>query len=145
MTTYTTIPDSDIDPESPGTTTLFTRLRDNPIAITEGAIGAPQIVNAAITNGTIGAEKLQAGTDEATWVLGRTSAASVGSLGTYAFLKSTFSGTLGQGGTLAGSALTYAITPIGAGAINPSGTWMLMGHHLNTDSSPWASVWLRIA
>lgn len=48
MTTYTTIADSDIDPESPGTTTLFTRLRDNPIAITEGAAGAPSIANAAL-------------------------------------------------------------------------------------------------
>jgi hypothetical protein len=49
MTTYTAIPDSDIDPESPGTTTLFTRLRDNPIAITEGASGAPSITYAALS------------------------------------------------------------------------------------------------
>lgn len=44
MTTYTAIPDSDIDPESPGTTTLFTRLRDNPIAIAEGDATAPSIL-----------------------------------------------------------------------------------------------------
>lgn len=36
MTTYTAIADSDIDPESPGNTTLFTRLRDNPISLAEG-------------------------------------------------------------------------------------------------------------
>jgi hypothetical protein len=48
MTTYTAIPDSDIDPESPITTTLMTRIRDNPIAITEGAAGAPPIANAAL-------------------------------------------------------------------------------------------------
>jgi len=41
MTTYTTIPDSDIDPESPITSTLITRLRDNAIAIKENASGSP--------------------------------------------------------------------------------------------------------
>ena len=48
MTTYTAIADADIDPESPGNATLFTRIRDNPIAITEGAAGAPSIANAAL-------------------------------------------------------------------------------------------------
>ena len=36
MTVHTAIADSEIDPESPGTTTLFTKLRDNPIATYEG-------------------------------------------------------------------------------------------------------------
>ncbi len=43
MTAYTVIADSEIDPESPGTTTLFTKLRDNPIAISEGTSPAPAI------------------------------------------------------------------------------------------------------
>jgi len=43
MTAYSTIADSEIDPESPGTTTLFTKLRDNPTAIAEGSSGAPKI------------------------------------------------------------------------------------------------------
>lgn len=50
MTIYTAIPDSDIDPESPGTTTLFTRLRDNPLAIREGDATAPKILNAALNS-----------------------------------------------------------------------------------------------
>ena len=41
MTTYTTIPDSDIDPESPITSTLITRLRDNAIAIGERDSSVP--------------------------------------------------------------------------------------------------------
>ena len=45
MTAYTAIPDSDIDPDSPGTTGLFTLLRDNPIAIMEKASGAPVLAN----------------------------------------------------------------------------------------------------
>lgn len=51
MTTYTTIPNSDIDPDSPVTTSLVTLLRDNPLAIGEGASGAPRIARAAVAAG----------------------------------------------------------------------------------------------
>lgn len=44
MTIHSDIPDSDVDPESPGTATLFTRLRDNPLAIAEGDPTAPPIL-----------------------------------------------------------------------------------------------------
>lgn len=47
MTTYTSIPAADIDTDSPITTTLMTLMRDNPIAITEGATGAPRVQRAA--------------------------------------------------------------------------------------------------
>lgn len=43
MTTYSAIPDGDIDQDSPITQPLMTALRDNPIAVTEGATGAPRI------------------------------------------------------------------------------------------------------
>jgi hypothetical protein len=43
MTSYTAIADTEIDAESPVTEELMTRLRDNPIAIGEGATGAPRI------------------------------------------------------------------------------------------------------
>ncbi len=41
MTTYTAIPNGDIDQDSPVTQPLMTLLRDNPIAISEGSTGAP--------------------------------------------------------------------------------------------------------
>lgn len=41
MTTYVAIADSDVDPESPITTTLMTRMRDNAIAIGEADSTAP--------------------------------------------------------------------------------------------------------
>lgn len=41
MTTFVAIPNGDIDQDSPVTQELFTALRDNPIAISEGATGAP--------------------------------------------------------------------------------------------------------
>jgi len=58
MTAYNAIPDSDIDPESPLTTSLFTYLRNNPIAITEGATGAPKIQNAAFAANSIDGAKI---------------------------------------------------------------------------------------
>lgn len=53
MTTHTDIPDSDIDPESPGTTTLFFRLRDNPKAVWEGDPTAPKIAYNALGPPTV--------------------------------------------------------------------------------------------
>lgn len=49
MTAYITIADSEIDPESPGTTTLFTKLRDNPIATYEGN-NSTKIVDSALSS-----------------------------------------------------------------------------------------------
>ncbi len=48
MTSYATIPDTDVDQDSPVSVALMTGLRDNPIAITEGASGAPRIKTAAL-------------------------------------------------------------------------------------------------
>jgi len=52
MTTYSTIADSEIDPESPGTTTLFGKLRNNPLAIQENDASAPTVAYAT-SAGTI--------------------------------------------------------------------------------------------
>lgn len=41
--TYTPIADSELDPESAGTSPLFYKLRDNPIAMFAGAAGAPKL------------------------------------------------------------------------------------------------------
>ena len=60
MTTYTAIPNGDVDPDSPITTGLMTKLRDNPVAITEGSAGAPNIQTAAIANDAITAAKIPA-------------------------------------------------------------------------------------
>lgn len=50
MTTYTAIPNTDIDVDSPLTTSLFVALRDNPIALAEGDASAPRIEPKAISN-----------------------------------------------------------------------------------------------
>jgi len=47
MTTWTTIPDASLDPNKPARALDGKALRDNPIAIAEGASGAPRIVGNA--------------------------------------------------------------------------------------------------
>jgi len=58
MTTYTAIADTEIDQDSPVTETLWTKMRDNPIAITEGASGAPKIQTPAINDAAVTQVKL---------------------------------------------------------------------------------------
>jgi hypothetical protein len=86
--------------------------------------------------------------------LNATAGASVGAVGTYAFLRQpTVSGnaaSIGAGGTLAGSSLGYSST---AGTLSgtPSGTWRCMGFmQANFDSYSnitgfGVTVWLRIS
>lgn len=51
MTTYTAIANTEIDPESPVTSDLMTKLRDNPLAQGEGTTGAPRIMGRALDLG----------------------------------------------------------------------------------------------
>ncbi len=53
---YTVIDDSEIDPGSPGTSSLFTRLRDNVLAIIGGATAAPLVDRKAIAAGSTGTD-----------------------------------------------------------------------------------------
>ena len=50
MTSYITITDAETDPSAPLTSELAKKWRDNPIAITEGATGAPRVLPLAINN-----------------------------------------------------------------------------------------------
>ena len=43
MADWKQIPDTDVDPDAPITSELMYALRDNPVAVAEGAIGAPKI------------------------------------------------------------------------------------------------------
>ncbi len=60
MTSYTAVPSTDIDADSPITETLMTLLRDNPIAISEGSAGAPKILLAAMNAGSVDTSQLVA-------------------------------------------------------------------------------------
>ena len=155
MATWTTIPDSSLEPGKPIRSIDTLALRDNPVAIAEGAAGAPKIAAAAF----------QAGTPERDWVLARNSEASVGAVGTYAFLGETSGTTTLPGATRAGSALRYAgivasspwstTYPLfvsgGGTTTTPTGTWRCMGMSYGfngTGGDPdgyAATLWMRIA
>jgi len=60
MADWTTIPDTQIEPKAPVTSELMTALRDNPVAIAQGATNAPKIaeswrtVSSTSTSATLG-------------------------------------------------------------------------------------------
>ena len=132
MTTYTTIADANLDPDSPARSIDALALRDNPIAIAEGAAGAPRIEDAALDS-----TATAAGSD---WVLGRTALATLSLVGTYAFLQNVSGSTLSAGQTEPGASLVYSGTGA-ASASSPPGTWRTMGNAPNTEST----LFLRIS
>ena len=144
MATWTTITTAALEPGKPVRSVDGLALRDNPIAIAEGAAGAPKIENAAFDAGELGAEKFQSGTDERDWVLGRTSNAAGGAVGTYAFARVEAGFAPGFGASISGSRLTPSNV-----AVNPSGyvsgTWRCMGSTDDGIGSVSTTLWLRIS
>ena len=155
MADFTTIPDSNIEPGKPIRSIDGLALRDNPIAIAEGAAGAPKIAgqqgpavetggiaNSAVTTAKIAANERMTNANVRT----ATASSSAGAVGTYGFfIKSTFVGQSDYtaGNTQAGSGLRYSSTNRNSGG-TPSGTWRAMGTNNDRNNSH-ASVWLRIS
>jgi len=138
MATWTNVSSTVLEPGDPIRSVDIIAIKENIIALSEGASGAPQIQTAAITS----LERMNT-----TNVLAATAGASVGAVGTYAFLiRTSGSGTISPGSTFAGSSLGYQGGPIlrnhsgniyrfsGTAAPNigtggsPSGTWRCMGY-----------------
>ena len=145
MATWTTITDAALEPGKPIRSVDGLALRDNVTAFAEGAAGAPKIKNAAVNTGVLGAEKFQTGTTERDWVLGRTSDAAGGAVGTYAFAESGLGPASGFGDSISGSRLTPSnVAASSSGSV--SGTWRCMGR---TDGTTFGStattLWLRIS
>ena len=144
MATWTTLPDATLEPGKPIRSIDVLALRDNPVAISEGASGAPKILDAAL-----GPTVTTAGTN---WVQNRIAGGAVGEVGTYAFLEVTAIVTVAPGATRAGSGLKYSglygsvATPV------PAGTWRCMGYArsyiFSGDPDAYyygTTLWLRIA
>lgn len=149
MADYQFVPDSDLDPGSPLNTSLMSRLARNPEAMFEGAVGAPRlqtggiddsaVVNTKVANGTLGAEKFQAGTDERNWVRARIASFGLGHVGSYAFLSAQAAST--PGAIRSGSGLRYSDHNGYVGA-TVSGTWLCLGH-ANANGN--ATLFLRVS
>lgn len=160
MATWTTVPDSSLEPGKPIRSIDALALRDNPVAIAEGQSGAPRIVDAALSTTVT--------SDGKSWVLNRNANASANEVGTYTVAWNSTTSAVAIGGTIAGSSLRV-INAAGAATNNQfasiadtgsgfpststttlSGTWRNVGGHCfgRTGSGPYnwhPSLWLRIA
>lgn len=141
MAQWTNIPTDRIEPGKPIRAIDGLALRDNPIAIAEGASGAPRvqtngIANSAVTtskiansnvttakiaNSNVTAAKLATGGNENNWVRARTATSTAGQVGTYALVtrvtRSNSSGRVLWGATAAGSTLKAVSTVVSGGFI----------------------------
>ena len=136
--------------------TTIQALRDNPIAIAAGDVGAPRNTDASLST-TVTA----AGTS---WVGARTAGLAAASIGSHAFCYPTSGGPYSAGSTIAGSSLTYAgvnpeakdgegVTRVDVAVLRSGGpgggTWRCMGYSQTTTNSGvtarGATLWLRIA
>jgi hypothetical protein len=154
---WTNLPDTTFEPGAPAKGRDMRFLRDNPIAIAEGAAGAPRVRAAGLATGN----------NERDWVLARTAAAQANAVGTYALMRhsrSTQNQTLiNTGDTLPGSQLRFAYVELETGsnarpgdgsAPTPSGTWRCMGLGSGSASPgdgtggwliAYTTLWLRIS
>ena len=143
MTDYTTLSNTAVGVGGLPSGATVTALRDNPIAIAEGAAGAPRVVDAALdTTATAAGDA---------WVVARSSGIagviagySVGGIGTYAMLRN--NGTSRDpGSTQTGSLLNYSSAAGDTVTTVISGTWRCMGRALGSSSAAQeVSMWLRI-
>jgi hypothetical protein len=139
MATWTNIADEFLEPGKPVRSVDGLALRDNPIAIAEGASGAPRIEDPALGQ--------TATSDGRDWVLARVALAKVGSVGTYAMLRNNYSTSFDEGYTTAGSNLIYASAAgeVGNTVASPSGTWRAMGYCSIGTIADRTTLWLRIS
>jgi len=145
MTTWTNITDASLEPGKPLRSIDLLALRDNPIALSEGSPGAPATASASLADYPWGAEDFQTGTDERDWVLGRTSGAAAGAVGTYAFAQADAGPNSVFGDSISGSRLAPSDVNLNlSGSV--SGTWRCMGSTGGGGSgSAGTTLWLRIS
>ena len=154
MADWTNLPNQAVGVGGLPSGTTVTALRDNPVAIAQGAAGAPRIEDAALDTTVT-----NAGRD---WVAARIAGAQAGAIGTYAFLGRHvgFAASNDFGDTLAGSNLFPAgiratvsfsnsappAAPNHSGQFSArSGTWRCMGVVRGGSGDAGASLWLRIS
>ena len=136
MTSYIAIANSEVDPNSPITADLMTKLRDNPIAMGEGAVGAPSVLGNIAAN------------------------AVAGGVGTYVFAKGTSDTVFGAtvaGSTLSPTSAAYSVAVTSGTAATfdlgsaLTGTWRCMGtfdlsaSYGGGGANLGATLWLRIS
>ena len=132
MADWTIVPDTNLEPGKPIRSIDGLALRDNPIAISEGAAGAPRVQTAALADDAVTAPKLAETANETTWALGRTAAQTEFAIGTYIVAWNTGTN-IARGATVAGGFLSvqnagsspnpFATISSLVSVISPPGTW----------------------
>ena len=147
MATWTNIPDSLLEPGKPIRSVDALALRDNPIAIAEGAAGAPKVTENAMNANSIHGNRIRSGTVTNTQIAnmnaGKLNSGTVpgariptgnGGVGTYAFVIRPETSSVGWGATTAGSSI-YTSGTDDHGGPRLSGTWRIMGRSTSTGVS----------
>jgi hypothetical protein len=169
MATWTTLPDASLEPGKPIRSIDGLALRDNPVAITEGAAGAPRVQDAAL-NATV----TTAGKE---WVSNRIASQNHQDVGSMTIAWNTSTSNVASNGTIAGSNLRFTSAAVGfpgppadifglitittstfptANTTALTGTWKNMGGFCigrtaftdvsgGTSYAWFPSLWLRIA
>jgi hypothetical protein len=163
MSTWTNITDTVLEPGQPIRSVDIIAIKNNILAVPGGAANAPRVQTAAIQDDAVTSAKLATGERMTTGnVLAATAGASVGAVGTYAWLGETTTTLTNAGGTRAGSGLRYAgisgafsatsdvqfAQSTGNGG-TPAGTWRCMGRsynlQINGNDGFGYTLWLRIS
>lgn len=165
MATWTDVSSTVLEPGDPIRSVDIIAIKENIIALSEGASGAPKVLTAAINDEAVTSSKLATGERmNTTNVLSTIANASVGAVGTYAFLVSvSTSTTYGAGNIASGSALRYGgvgmdatsdsfpDNVVASASGTPSGTWQCMGRsrpYFDSNSNQQFygyTLWLRIS
>lgn len=145
MADYIAQPDTAVDPDAPVTSDLMYALRDNPIAIAEGAAGAPRIADAALSTTVTPTGYL--------WVGNRYAALPVRGVGSVVMAIVTRNGATAVvipfGGSAAGSELSLSNANGENSGNSLTGSWICLGHI--SDARPSATgasrstIWKRVS
>lgn len=118
--TWTVIPDSDIDQDSPVTVALMTALRDNVTAAFNGDAGGPKLAD-----GALGSTATAGG---GSWVANRYALVGVFNVGTILLLRNeSYNAAISAGDLISGSQLAVTNANGGSGGTVPPGTWRAHG------------------
>lgn len=138
MADYIAQPDTAVDPDAPVTSDLMYALRDNPIAIAEGASGAPRIADAALGTSVTAAGR--------NWVAQRVVTSAGTAVGRYVMAMLSAPATSASFGSVrSGSELRAASadgTPSGSGL---PGSWVCCGNTSTANDSDRTTLWLRVS
>jgi hypothetical protein len=147
MATWTNVSNTVLEPGDPIRSVDIIAIKENVIALSEGASGAPKIVTAAINDAAVTTAKLATNERITTAnVLAATAGASAGAVGTYCTAVNT-TNNIPIGSTTAGSSLRGINTAGAYASPGFGGTWRNMGASSGTglQSIGSSSLWLRIS